>query len=70
MDAQENRDHLAALELNLSNERMRLANAKTEGERELRKGWVKQLEKEIAFERKYFASDEISDDELLAELGI
>lgn len=37
--------HLDYLELRLSNERSRLADAKSDGERELRKVWVSQLER-------------------------
>lgn len=44
--------HLNALLLNLSHERTRLSNAKTDGERELRSVWVYQLEKEVAHEEK------------------
>lgn len=55
-----NFSHLDALNLNLSNERMRLANAKTFEEIELRKVWVTQLEKEVAAERKFLGlADEI-----------
>ncbi|WP_457928342.1 hypothetical protein [Bosea thiooxidans] len=61
--------HLNALELRLSNERGYLARAKTEGERELRRVWIAQIEKEIAGERAFVAKqDDMSDDELLAEL--
>lgn len=61
--------HLNALELRLSNERGYLANAKTEGERELRRVWIAQIEKEIAGEQAFIAKqDDMSDDELLAEL--
>lgn len=61
--------HLDALELRLSNERGYLAKAKTDGERELRKVWVAQIEKEIAGEAVFIAKrDEMSDEELLAEL--
>ena len=59
--------HLNALNVALSNERSRLANAKTDGERQLRTVWVKQLEKEVAHEEVNFP--DMSDDELLAELG-
>jgi hypothetical protein len=59
-----NNSHLDALELRLSHERSRLANAKTAGERELRSVWIAQIEKEIGAELP-----EISDDELLAELS-
>ena len=60
--------HLNALQLRLSNERMRLQDAKSSAERELRAVWVKQLEKEIQGEEKFTSAKEISDDELLAEL--
>jgi len=70
------RSHLYALEQNLSHERVRLHNAKSNGERELRKVWVNQLEKQITDESKhlgiYWISDEVemmSNDELLAELS-
>ena len=39
--------HLDCLYLRLSNERIRLNNAKTEQEKALRTVWVQQLEKEI-----------------------
>ena len=66
--------HLDYLELRLSNERSRLADAKSDGERELRQVWVSQLEREIAREIEFLggkAQDltDISDDELLAELA-
>ena len=66
--------HLHYLELQLSNERSRLADAKSDSERELRKVWVSQLEREIAKEIEFLggkAQDltEIDDDELLAELA-
>ena len=35
--------HLHALNLNLSNERIRLSNAKTNGEIQLRSIWIAQL---------------------------
>ena len=58
-------NHADSLNLLLSNERMRLAFAKTSGERELRAVWVKQLEKELAGETKFQA---MTDDEILAAL--
>lgn len=58
--------HLDALNLNLSNERMRLASAKTDAERQLRAVWVAQLEKEVAAEELFAGTD----DELLAELWV
>ena len=59
-------NHLDALNLRLSNERIRLAAATSEGERELRKVWIAQLEKEVAGEIEFLGSD----DDLLAELGL
>lgn len=49
MTTQELSEHLSALNLHLSNERIRLGRAKTDGERVIRQGWVRQLEKEIAW---------------------
>lgn len=63
--------HLNALQLRLSNERGYLARAKTENEKALRKVWIAQIEKEIAFEQTHTFSDSISemtDDELLQAL--
>ncbi len=62
--------HLHALNLNLSNERIRLSNAKTDGEIELRSIWIAQLEKEIAGEETFLEINKfyISDDDLLADL--
>jgi hypothetical protein len=60
--------HLDALNLRLSNERGRLACAKTTAERELRAAWIAQIEKEIACEEDFVAKREMCDDELMAEL--
>lgn len=60
--------HLDALQLRLSNERGYLAAAKSEGERELRRVWIAQIEKEIAGEIEFADKRELTDDELLAEL--
>lgn len=60
--------HLDALNLRLSNERVRLANAKTDAERALRTVWIAQIEKEIGAERAFVGAD-ISDDDLLAALS-
>lgn len=76
--------HLNALQTRLSNERARLASAKTDQERAMRSVWVAQCEKEIARETarewsdspsgqsaaRYFDAIEVdmSDDELLAAL--
>ena len=68
-----NTTHLDALELRLSHERERLAKAKTERERQIRQVWVSGIEKEISSERKFLGLTDdlpqVSDDELLAELG-
>lgn len=67
-------DHLTALKIRLSHERSYLAEAKTKQERELRKVWIKQIEKEIENEKKFLGIREeeeintMSDDELLSEL--
>lgn len=65
--------HLNALQVRLSNERNYLAKAKTAGERELRTVWIAQIEKEIAREYEFLGKQdkiaEMTDDELLAELG-
>jgi hypothetical protein len=65
--------HLDALNVRLSHERSYLANAKTEKEKEIRKVWIAQIEKEIAVERKILGIEDvgieaISDDDLLNEL--
>jgi hypothetical protein len=65
--------HLDALNLRLSNERNRLAKARTATEREQRQVWVAQVEKEIAREEEFLGKQagplpEISDDDLLKEL--
>lgn len=60
--------HLNALQLRLSNERIRLANARNEAERKLRIVWIAQIEKEISAEPKGETEMEMSDTELLAAL--
>jgi hypothetical protein len=72
--------HLDALTERLCHERQCLANAKSDGERELRAVWVSQIEREIEAEKAFLAKrgividdvpaslDDISDDEFLAEL--
>ena len=69
-----NTDHLNALELRLSHERNYLAQAKTDGERALRKVWITQIEKEIVGELKFLGKKsepeiELTDDELCALLS-
>lgn len=69
--------HLDALEYRLHNERVRLSCARTHKEIEIRKVWVSQIEREIEHERQFLGltitdvdrNDDITDDELLAELG-
>ena len=60
--------HLDALNLRLSNERVRLANAKTDSERTLRTVWIQQIEKEIRNEEGFVTTQDISDEQLLREL--
>lgn len=64
--------HLNALQVRLSNERNYFAKAKTANEQALRKVWIAQIEKEIAFETKFIGEQapevEMTDDELLAAL--
>lgn len=66
--------HLSYLELGLHNERQRLAEAKSDGERALRQVWVAQLEREVVCERKFLGlpevAEDVSDEELLRELGL
>lgn len=66
--------HLVALQVRLSHERERLSNARTDKEKELRAVWVRGIEKEIAQEFTFLGMSpevpEISDDDLLAELGL
>lgn len=65
-------EHLDALRLRLSNERERVATARSAKEIELRKVWIRQIENEIAQEENRLhinAPDaDMSDDQLLAEL--
>jgi hypothetical protein len=64
--------HLIALITRLGNERSYLAAAKTQAERDLRKVWISQIEREIAHEEKFIgvasAETEMNDDDILAEL--
>lgn len=61
--------HLVALETRLSHEKARFA---ADGS-EIRKVWIAQIEKEISREREFLGIDgelpEMTDDEILAELG-
>ena len=59
--------HLLALTNNLNNEKARLANAKSQNEINLRTVWVSQLQKEVDAELG-FVNNDLTDDELLAEL--
>lgn len=67
-------EHLNALQVRLSHERGYLAAAKSKKEREIRKVWIAQIEKEIAHEMNLIGGNvelpEMSDDELMAALGI
>lgn len=65
--------HLNALQLRLSNERVRQQEAKTTAEKELRAVWIKQIENEIAKEYEFLGmsdgtSEHLSDEELLKQL--
>jgi hypothetical protein len=68
--------HLDILNVSLSRERERVASAKSDGERTLREVRVQQIEKEITHERVFLGLpgdakiEFISDDDLLAELGL
>ena len=69
--------HLDALQLGLSNERARLAAAKTDGERALRTQWVRQLENQVCDELALEADGvyepvlaDMDDEALLRELGL
>jgi hypothetical protein len=76
MPEQKDLSHLHALRVRLSNERIRLQNAKTAKERELRAVWVAGIEREIEGELKFLGLTEdpepveMTTDELLAELGL
>jgi hypothetical protein len=68
--------HLVVLQERLSRERARLAEAKTEKQKAFHQVKVAQAEREIEGEMKFLGMDMnaaqvvISDDDLLAELGI
>ena len=62
-------DHLSALQLRLSNERIRLSQATNKDEIALRSVWVKQMEKEVQGEIEFLNQcDDLTADELLKEL--
>lgn len=62
-------DHLSALQLRLSNERIRLNQATNKDEIALRSVWVKQMEKEVQGEIEFLNQcDDLTVDELLKEL--
>lgn len=62
-------DHLSALQLRLSNERIRLSQATNKDEIELRSVWVKQMEKEVQGEVELLNQhNDLTADELLKEL--
>lgn len=62
-----NVSHLNVLRVKLSNEKVRLAKAKTDAERALRAVWVGQLEKEVKGEERFLETD-LTAAELLEEL--
>jgi hypothetical protein len=67
--------HLDALRLRLSHERGYLAAARTDKERTRRLAWIAQVEREIAGEMKFLGIEyapacDMTDDELLAALGV
>lgn len=67
--------HLNALQLRLSHERDRLAAARTDNERELRRVWIAQIEREITGEYRFLGINpsepaDMTDDELLAALEL
>lgn len=49
---------------------MRLAQATNQGEIDLRTVWIKQMEKEIAGELEFEFDNNMTDEELLKELGL
>lgn len=61
-------EHLDCLYLRLSNERIRLNNAKTEQEKALRTVWVQQIEKEIQKELDFLGKTDNNDPIDLNEL--
>ena len=62
-------DHFSALQLRLSNERIRLSQATNKDEIALRSAWVKQMEKEVQGEIEFLSQcDDLTADELLKEL--
>ena len=62
-------NHLDALELRLSNERIRFDNSKTKAERKMRQIWINQMQKEIKNEKAFIKSNELSIDELANQLS-
>lgn len=65
--------HLVYLQARLASEKARLADATAKAEREARTVWVAQLEREIDGELRFLGLsavkvDEMSDDDLLADL--
>ncbi|MFT6903922.1 MAG: hypothetical protein ACJAS1_000567 [Oleiphilaceae bacterium] len=62
--------HLSALRVGLSNERVRLASAKTDEEKALRKVWVKQREKEVKGEERFLGLDDDENDEVFETISM
>ena len=64
-------EHLHILELRLSNERLRLAKAKTLSEINYRTVLIDQMNRELEHEKEFIGLEQLNnltDDELLAEL--
>ncbi len=62
--------HLSALRVGLSNERVRLASAKTDEEKALRKVWVKQRKKEVKGEERFLGLDDDENDEVFETISM
>jgi hypothetical protein len=69
--------HLDSLYMRLSHEKERFEKAKSDSEKEIRRVWVAQLEKEIEQEKQFLGIEDIrpdkvnctlSDEDLLSEL--
>lgn len=69
-------DHLTALHFRLTNEKHRLEIATTNTEKEIRRVWIAQIEKEIEKELDFLGMTannelpEMTDEEILKELGL
>lgn len=69
-------DRLLSIHTRLMNEKSRLRASRTKQERELRAVWVAQIESEIRNEEMFQygfstdCNDDLSDDDLLSDLGV